>query len=95
MTNLVVVAVDSEILGVSWDLPQYPNGPLSQYMVYYIEYTGQEPPSFEPTDDHKAITVNYTQVGPSICISTTLINSWFFHSALLVLKGWTRSLTTL
>ena len=78
VTNLVVVAVDSETLRVSWELPQYPNGPLSQYIVYYIEYSGQQPPSFDPTDNYTTITVDYPQVGPSICVSTTLINCCFF-----------------
>ena len=35
MTTLKAVASSSESINVMWDLPEYPNGPLSEYRIYY------------------------------------------------------------
>ena len=33
--NLKTVASSPESINVMWDLPEYPNGPLSEYRIYY------------------------------------------------------------
>ena len=35
VTTLKAVASSSESINVMWDLPEYPNGPLSEYRIYY------------------------------------------------------------
>ena len=35
VTNLALVASSPESIMVTWDLPEYPNGPLTGYRVYY------------------------------------------------------------
>ena len=35
VTTLKAVASSSESINVMWDLPKYPNGPLSEYRIYY------------------------------------------------------------
>ena len=45
MTNLAAVATDFDSILVTWDLPLFPNGPISHYILYYIESDEvQEPP---------------------------------------------------
>ena len=45
VTNLAAVATDFESILVTWDLPLFPNGPISHYILYYIESDEvQEPP---------------------------------------------------
>ena len=33
--NLIAVPSSSESINVMWDIPQYPNGPLFEYRIYY------------------------------------------------------------
>ena len=35
VTELIAVPLNAESLMVTWDLPQYPNGPLTGYRIYY------------------------------------------------------------
>ena len=45
VTNLAAVATDFDSILVTWDLPLFPNGPISHYILYYIESDEvKEPP---------------------------------------------------
>ena len=35
VTEMTAVAINPEFIMVTWDLPEYPNGPLSRYRIYY------------------------------------------------------------
>lgn len=62
VTELQVVAVDSETLRVTWSLPLTPNGPLSHYLIYYREVIDQQSPSHTPTSDYNMTRVNFPGV---------------------------------
>ena len=62
VTELTVVAVNSTALRASWDIPVYPNGPLSHYMVYYREFSGQGTPFPDITSAHTEKRVDYVEV---------------------------------
>jgi netrin-G3 ligand len=59
VTELEVVAVDSTMLMVSWELPVYPNGPLSQYLVHYRESIDEQ--SQSDLTGYTIIPVTYPQ----------------------------------
>ena len=45
MTNLKAVATSFESIKVTWELPEFPNGPIQQYIVYHKESDSvQQPP---------------------------------------------------
>ena len=62
VTGLQVKAMASTVLNVSWDLPQFPNGPLSHYRLYYREYRGEDPPSLDITSGYTMKIIDHSEV---------------------------------
>jgi len=58
---LQAVAHNSSALNISWDLPMYPNGPLSHYMVFYRETSTPQTGAIA-TDGYMQARVNDSEV---------------------------------
>ena len=80
MTELQVEPVDSITLSVSWELPQYPNGPISHYLVHYREQNGPQDVPLVLTNDYKTINISYEKVCCNKHLDMNTFHECFSHS---------------
>ena len=60
VTGLIAVPINPESIMLTWDLPEYPNGPLSGYKIYYKRSNVVTSP---PGSDNNGYEVNTTPSG--------------------------------
>ena len=77
VTNLAAVATDFDSILVTWDLPLFPNGPISHYILYYIESDEvQEPPIISSGYINKQVDAPTTELEISELVPYT---NYTFH----------------
>ena len=83
VTNLTAVAINPELIVLSWDLPDYPNGPLVGYRIFYKKsnYT-TFPPGADKTGYESRSTHSVTETGYNISGLTPSTNYTIFVEAL-------------
>ena len=82
VTGLRTVASSSESIIVTWDLPEYPNGPLTGYMIYYKRSNVTSSPPRSDRTGYESVMVPGTQTEYNITMLTPFTNYSIFIVAL-------------
>ena len=67
---------------VTWDLPEYPNGPLTGYMIYYKRSNVTTSPPGSDRTGYESVMVSGTQSEYNITMLTPFTNYSIFIEAL-------------
>ncbi len=84
VTGLIAVPINPESIMVIWDLPQYPNGPLSGYRIYYKRSNTTASP---PGSDRTGYEVNTVQSGTDLEYNITGLDPITNYSIFVMAVG--------